>query len=156
MATKVLSARGTKGPVGPDRTDQQVQDTIDRWLISGALLAGSLVGAIPGLLMLVKGYGLTKRAQREGRAVRPDIITIIGLVCLVDASLNWLMWGWDLFPVHDLAPIKTLYNGFGRLWDGGYYLGHNTTALGGTGVVSEKSWEVASILVMYPMRIVAG
>ena len=151
-----IKLQGRASPPVEEASDKEIQDRIDRLLFSGAALVGTWFLAIPGLVLLGKAYRLTKRAQALGRATRPNIITIIGLVCMVDAAANLLLWGIDLFPTHDTVLGKTLYNGIGRLWDGAYYLGYNQSAMGGTSVVSEKSWEVTAVFVMYPMRVIAG
>lgn len=156
MSLTLTGSTGSHGSAKNGRSDADEQKIIDRWLLWGAMLTGTFVLAIPGVLMLVYAVYLTRKARAHGRAIRPDIITIIGIVCIVDAAINWLMWGIDFFPAHDTELGKTLFNGFGRLWDGAYYLGYNSTAAGGTGISSEKAFEFCGTLMMYPMRIVAG
>ena len=146
----------TRPPARSDMTDEEVQNRIDRWLLAGCILCGTFIFAIPGFLIFLKSYRMIRQAKAEGRVVRPDIITIIGVTCLVDAAINWLMWCVDFFPAHDTVLGRTLFTGFGRLWDGAYYLGYDTTAVGGTAVSSEKSWEFMGVLIMYPMRLVSG
>lgn len=133
-----------------------VQQDIDRWILLGCVVTGTFILGIPGLAIL--GYALVKirRAEKEGIALRPHAVTILGFCCLMDAGLNYIFWSLDLLPTHDSALMQTLANGVGRLFDGAYYLGYNKTAWGGTALASEKSWEICGTLVMYPMRIAAG
>ena len=132
------------------------QKRIDRLLLIGSLLCGTMVLAFPGLFVLWKAYKLHKEGLARGEQLRPAIISVVAVTSLVDAFVNFLIWGVDLFPTHDTVLGHTLYTGMGQLFDGVYYLGYNTTAMGGTGVASEKALEIAGVLLLYPMRLVAA
>lgn len=141
----------------PDRDiDTGLQDRIDRWLVGGCLLIGTFVLAPIGLLLVWRGFALHREARRNGAVLRPGIITVLAIICIVDAAINYLMWCIDFFPAHDTVLGQSLMTGFGRLWDGAYYLGYNTTALGGTAIPTEKALEFAGCLILYPMRLVAA
>lgn len=141
----------------PDRDiDTGLQDRIDRWLVGGCLLIGTFVLAPIGLLLVWRGFALHREARRNGAVLRPGIITVLAIICIVDAAINYLMWCIDFFPAHDTVLGQSLMTGFGRLWDGAYYLGYNTTPLGGTPLASEKSLEFAGVLMMYPMRLASA
>lgn len=136
--------------------DRQYQDKIDRQILIGSVLIGTWILVIPGIYLLVKAYRLFKAGKLEGRSLTPAGITLVAMLCLIDGWLNYLYWGADLFFAHDTMLIKTALNSVGKLWDGAYYLGYNTTAAGGLAVASEKGFEIVSVLVMYPLRIVAA
>src|SRR5690348_8715632 len=124
-----------------DVCDLPWQKKIDRYLLVGSLLCGTMVFAFPGLFVLWKAYKLHKEGLARGEQLRPAIISVVAVTSLVDAFVNFLIWGVDLFPTHDTVLGHTMFTGMGRLFDGVYYLGYNTTAMGGTGVASEKALE---------------
>jgi hypothetical protein len=134
----------------------QLQSRIDRFLLIGSIACGSMVFAIPGLFVLAYAYKLHRQGLAAGFNMRPVIISILGVCCLVDASVNFLIWMVDLLPTHSTVLGHTLYTGMGRLWDGNYYLGYSSTKLGGTAVDSEKALEFCGAFLLYPMRLVAG
>ena len=136
--------------------DRQYQNKIDRQVLIGAILIGTWILVIPGIYLLVRAYRLYRTGKAEGRTLTPGVITIIAMLCLIDGWLNYLYWGLDLFFGHDTILLKTSFNSVGRLWDGAYYLGFNTTPAGGLAIAPEKAFEIASVLLMYPMRIVAA
>ena len=136
--------------------DHAYQDKIDRQILIGSVLIGTWLLEIPGIYLLVKAYRLHRTGKAEGRILTPATITIVAMLCLIDAWLNYLYWGLDLFFAHDTVLLKTAFNSVGRLWDGAYYLGFNTTPAGGLAISSEKAFEIASVLLMYPLRIVSA
>ncbi|HVW34334.1 MAG TPA: hypothetical protein VHL53_17505 [Acidimicrobiia bacterium] len=151
------AASGPAGGTADERmTDAAYQSRIDVYILVGAILMGSMVLAAPGLVVMAYAWKLHRAGVADGRRLRPVIISIVAVTCLVDAAVNFLIWSADLLPVHDTVLGHTLYTGFGRLYDGAYYLGYNTTALGGTAIPSEKGLEFAGCLLLYPMRLVAA
>jgi hypothetical protein len=158
--TDTLVRSGPEAPAAPmnlaDVCDLPWQKRIDRLLLIGSLLCGTMVFAAPGLFVLWRAYRLHKEGLARGEQLRPAIISIVAVTCLVDAFVNFLIWSVDLFPTHDTVLGHTLYTGLGQLFDGAYNLGYNTTAMGGTAIASEKALEVAGALMLYPMRLVAA
>ena len=126
----------------------------DRWMIGGALAGGSFILGPVGIILMLVGYFKLKKLQAAGVVVRPWIITIIGMFCCIDAGINMIGWSVDLF-IHDTGVGQTFYNGYGRLVDGGYYMGYNFRSAGGTQFVGEKILEFAGVLILFPMRIAA-
>lgn len=127
----------------------------DRVLLLGCILIGTqLLGPI-GLLVLIAGLVLLRRARAGGEAVRPLAVTVFGVFSIVDAATNMIGWSIDLFA-HDTRVAQVFENGFGRLIDGAYYVDYNTLMLGGTSVPGEKSWQVFCVFGLFPARIVAA
>jgi hypothetical protein len=149
-------ASGAVSPIlGADEA-QELQSRIDRILLAAALCVGTWVLALPGIALIVRAVSLHRKGSARGLVLRNGAITIVAFLCLVDGLLNYLYWGADLLFAHDTVLVHTMLTSVGRLWDGAYYLGFNATAPGGVGISSEKGFEVVSVLLMYPMRIVAA
>jgi hypothetical protein len=134
---------------------EEVQQEIDRYLLWGCVLCGTMIMGILGVPFLVRAYRLHRRALAEGRVVRPTLVTVVGAIVLIDAVLNILMWGVDWLPAHDASVVRNMMTNGGRLTDAGYFLGYNTTPLGGTSITTEKAFQFAGMLVLYPMRVAA-
>jgi hypothetical protein len=128
----------------------------DRLLFIGIVLGGSWILGPIALPFLFAALVLMNRAQKRGELYRPWSVTIIGSFVLIDASINYFGWGTDLFWSHSTTPFATLWSGYGKLVDGGYYLDYNGGPLGGLSNYSEKTLEVFGVGAMYPMRIAAA
>lgn len=142
----------------PETTEDPPLDPeyrIDLWLVAGCLLCGAFFFAPIGIGCLIYGWVLYRRAQSAGAITRPWAATVVGLFCMVDASMNFLGWGTDFFWAHDTVLGQTLWTGWGRLIDGGYYLFYNSRSMGGTAFSGEKAVEFASVVMVFPMRLVA-
>jgi hypothetical protein len=135
--------------------DTREHKKADRWMIGGALASGSFILGPVGIVLMLVGFFKLKKLEKAGTAVRPWMITIIGLFCCVDAGINMIGWSVDML-LHDTVVGQTVFAGYGRLVDGGYYMGYNALSLGGTQFVGEKICEVASVLIIFPMRIAAA
>lgn len=155
---KVLERREeVPGDSSAEQSDESPhQKRADRWMLVGALLCGSFILGPLGLPLIIYSFVILRRAERAGEAIRPWSVTIIGTFCLVDAAINFVGWGTDLLPVHDTTIGLTLWSGYGRLFDGAYYIGYNGDALGGTSFDGEKAMQLASVLLLFPMRIAAA
>lgn len=122
-------------------------------MLIGSLMCGSIVLGPIGLPILIYGLHLLRQAKRQGEITRPTLLLIVSFFILVDAALNYVAWGIDLFPIHDTTLGLTWWSGLGRTLDGAYYIDYNTTALGGTSWVSEKSLQIGCVLMLFPIRI---
>ena len=127
----------------------------DRLLLVGALLVGTQVLGVFGLVVLVVGVLTLRRAKAAGEQVRPLAVTVLAVFSLADAATNLLGWGIDTFA-HGTHVGQVLFNGFGRLIDGGYYIDYNTLLLGGAGTAGEKSWEIYGVCGLFALRIAAA
>lgn len=131
------------------------QRRADKWLICGSILIGTNALGIIGLPLFLRGMWLLRRAQRDGLSVRPMLVTLLGYLVIIDAAINTVGWALDLVGNHTLIA-RVLMNGFGALFDGGYFWHYNELWVGGAAGPGEKSWEVALILTVFTMRIAAA
>src|SRR5438309_2367576 len=142
-------------PVAEAGVDNPLMKRADRYLIIGICLAGSWVFGPLSIPFLFVAWRLLNRAQREGQLTRPWAVTILATWCLIDASINFIFWGTDLFMAHDTTLLRTLWSGYAKLFDGAYYIDYNSTALGGTANMSEKAMEFMGVMLVLPMRMAA-
>ncbi len=142
-------------PTLPSNSEGPLLRRADRVLLLGCLLVGSQVLGPIGLVILIAGLFLLRRAKQAGEDVRPLAVTVFGVFSIVDAATNFLGWSIDTFA-HDTHLGQVFMNGFGRLIDGGYYIHYNDLLLGGTGVAGEKSWQIFCVFGVFPLRIVAA
>ncbi len=131
------------------------QRQADRWLIVGAVLMGTLVLGPIGLPIFCRGVVLFRRAERAGLSVRPMMVTLIGYVIIIDAAINSIGWGLDVFANHALVT-RTIFTAWGNLMDGGYFWHYNELLIGGAAAPGEKAWIIVCVLVVFPMRIAAA
>ena len=83
---------------------------------------------------------------------------------MLESSVRYIALGMDLLPAHSVGIVRTLWIDYGLFVDGGYahcyglphQLHYNTSAIGGTSVPIEKSIQVASIILVMPIRIAAA
>src|SRR4051794_29837214 len=92
----------------------------DRWMVGAALASGSFILGPVGIIGMLVGYFKLRKLQASGTTIRPWMITIIGLFCCVDAGINMIGWSVDMLA-HDTMVGQTVFAGYGRLVDGGYY-----------------------------------
>lgn len=133
----------------------QAQRQADKWLISGGLLIGTAALGIFGLPLFLRGVWLMRKAQRDGFTVRPMLVTLIGYLVIIDAAINTVGWALDLFAGHTLLA-RVLLNGWGNMFDAGYFWHYNELWVGGAAGPGEKALEVGLILTVFTMRIAAG
>ncbi|WP_369829744.1 hypothetical protein [Mycobacterium sp. E2479] len=131
------------------------QRRADKWLIAGTLLMGANVPGIFGLPLFLYGLALLRRALKSGLSVRPIMVTLIGYLVILDAGLNLQGWILDMVANHSLI-YRVLYTAWGNAFDAGYFWHYNQLWIGGASAPGEKSWEVALILTVFPMRIAAA
>jgi hypothetical protein len=127
----------------------------DKWLISGSLLIGTAALGVFGLPLFLRGVWLLRRAQHAGFSVRPMIVTLIGYLVIIDAAINTVGWALDLVANHSLLA-RVLLNGWGNMFDAGYFWHYNELWLGGAAGPGEKAMEVGLILTVFTMRIAAA
>jgi hypothetical protein len=149
-------ALATLDPLAEPVTDNPLMKRADRYLIIGICLAGTWAFGPLSIPFLVVAFKLLHRAQREGKLTRPWAVTILATWCLIDASINFIFWGTDLFMAHDTNLLRTLWSGYAKLFDGAYYIDYNSTALGGTANMSEKAMEFMGVMLVLPMRMAAS
>ncbi|MDX1873902.1 hypothetical protein SBI67_17415 [Mycolicibacterium sp. 120266] len=138
-----------------DDESRRAQSRADRWLIVGTVLMGTLVLGPIGLPVFCRGVYLLRVAQKRGYSVRPMMVTLIGYVVILDAAINSIGWGLDVFANHALIT-RTIFTAWGNLMDGGYFWHYNELWMGGAGAPGEKSWIIVCIAIVFPMRIAAG
>ena len=155
-----VSARPTDGGRGPSLDEHMEESRLaqrraDKWLISGSLLIGTAALGIFGLPLFLRGVWLLRRAQRDGLSVRPMLVTLIGYLVIIDAAINTVGWALDLVGNHTLLA-RVLLNGWGNMFDAGYFWHYNELWLGGAAGPGEKAMEVGLILTVFTMRIAAA
>jgi len=128
----------------------------DKFFIGGCLVCGTWVLGPIGVVILLYGMWLMRRAQRAGAEIRSWTVTLIGGFILVDTSVNFFAWGLDLLPGHDTIVGSTLWIDYGRLVDGGYMYGYNSRALGGVADSGEKSVQLGMVLLAMPIKMVGA
>ena len=134
---------------------RRAQRQADKWLISGSLLIGTAALGIFGLPLFLRGVWLLRKASRDGLTVRPMLVTLIGYLVIIDAAINTVGWALDLVANHTLLA-RVLLNGWGNMFDAGYFWHYNELWLGGAAGPGEKAMEVGMILTVFTMRIAAG
>jgi hypothetical protein len=143
-------------PIAEPEAENSIMKRADRFLIAGVCIAGTWVFGVFSIPFLLIGFKLLNQAQREGKLTRPWAVTILGLWCLIDASINFIFWGTDFFMAHDTDLLRTAWSGYGKLIDGAYYIDYNSLSLGGTANLSEKTLEFMGVLIIMPMRMAAA
>ncbi|MGV0740600.1 hypothetical protein ABQF35_30095 [Mycobacterium syngnathidarum] len=133
---------------------RRAQRSADKWLISGVMLMGTAVPGIFGLPMFLWGLRKMRLATQAGLTVRPIMVTLIGYLVMLDAALNVQGWILDMVANHTLI-YRLFYTLWGNMFDNGYSWHYNQLWMGGSGAPGEKSWEIALILIVFPMRIAA-
>jgi hypothetical protein len=131
------------------------QRRADKWLISGSILIGTAALGIFGLPLFLRGVWLLRKAQRDGLSVRPMLVTLIGYLVIIDAAINTVGWALDLVANHTILA-RILLNGWGAMFDAGYFWHYNELWLGGAAGPGEKAMEVGMILTVFTMRIAAA
>ncbi|MGU3650117.1 hypothetical protein [Mycolicibacterium sp. A43C] len=134
---------------------QRAQRQADKWLISGSLLIGTVALGIFGLPLFLRGVHLMRKAQRAGLTVRPMVVTLIGYLVIIDAAINTVGWALDLVANHTILA-RILLNGWGAMFDAGYFWHYNEMWVGGASGPGEKAMEVGMILTVFTMRIAAA
>jgi hypothetical protein len=138
----------------PEKEHRWVEPA-DGWLAAGVLLCGTMIlgpfGAIPLIIGLVKLY----RSVKAGTNVRPWAATVIGAFCMIDGMINFLPWSLDTFAHHTVLG-ETFITGYGRFFDGAFFLHYNQGALGGVENHTEKMWQLLAVFVVMPMRVVSA
>jgi hypothetical protein len=95
------------------------------------VLGGSWAFGVLAIPFAVLTYKYLNKAQKVGQLTRPWAVTIIGAFVLIDSSINFFGWGTDLLWSHNTVLRQTLWPGYGKLVDGGYYIDYNGGPLGG-------------------------
>jgi hypothetical protein len=134
---------------------QEAQRQADKWLISGSILIGTAALGIFGLPLFLRGVWLQRKAQRDGLSVRPMLVTLLGYLVIIDAAINTVGWALDLVANHTILA-RILLNGWGAMFDAGYFWHYNELLLGGAAGPGEKAMEVGMILTVFTMRIAAA
>ncbi|OBB95722.1 hypothetical protein [Mycobacterium sp. 852002-40037_SCH5390672] len=140
---------------GVPQEDASLVQAADRWLVTGAVLTGSLIFSPIGLVVIAIGFIKTAKAKGSGAFVRPAAVTLFGMFAMVDAAANFLGWSLDVWA-HDSRIVQWAFTGWGRLVDGAYYLDYNHLWAGGAAAAGEKSWEFFCILGLFPARLAAA
>jgi hypothetical protein len=138
-----------------DEQSRKAQRSADKWLIAGALVLGTNAAGIIGLPLFLVGLKKLRDASKAGLSVRPLMVTLVAYLVMVDAGLNLQGWILDLVGNHTLI-YRVLYTAWGNVFDAGYFWHYNQLWIGGASAPGEKSWEVACVLIVFPMRIAAA
>jgi hypothetical protein len=127
----------------------------DGWLAAGVFLCGTMLlgpfGAIPLIIGLVK----LRRSVNAGTNVRPWAATVIGAFCMIDGMINFMPWSLDTFA-HNTVLGETFITGYGRFFDGAFFIDYNQGALGGVENHTEKMWQFLAVFIVMPMRVVSA
>jgi hypothetical protein len=134
---------------------RQVQRQADRWLIAGSVLIGTAALGIFGLPLFLRGVWILRQAAREGLTVRPMLVTLLGYLVIVDAAINVFGWALDTVAHHTLLA-RVLLNGWGAMFDAGYFWHYNELWVGGAAAPGEKSMVFGMILTVFAMRCAAA
>ena len=149
------AAEPTWVPGDEPATNSRWVEPADGWLAAGILSCGTMLlgpfGAIPLIIGLVKLW----RSVKAGTNVRPWAATVVGTFCMIDGMINFLPWSLDSFA-HDTVLGKTFITGYGRFFDGAFFLDYNKGALGGVANHSEKMWQYLAVFILMPMRVVSA
>jgi hypothetical protein len=150
----VLKEPQPKAPEAPENGHRWVEPA-DGWLASGVFLCGTMLlgpfGAIPLIIGLVK----LRRSVKAGTNVRPWAATVIGAFCMIDGMINFMPWSLDTFA-HNTVLGETFITGYGRFFDGAFFLHYNEGALGGVENHTEKMWQLLAVFIVMPMRVVSA
>lgn len=134
---------------------RQAQWQADKWMIGGSVFMGTAILGLIGLPLFMYGLMLQVRAQKAGLSVRPIIVTLIGYLVIIDAALNSFGWSLDMIANHTLLA-RVFLQGWGNLFDAGYYWHYNELWIGGATAPGEKAWEIALLPIVFCMRMAAG
>ena len=148
----------TSGAISYDdhqEESRRAQRQADRWLLSGAVLMGTLILGLIGFPLFLRGMYLQLQAQRRGLSVRPMIVTLIGYLVAIDAALNSFGWALDMLANHTLID-RTILTAWGDMFDAGYFWHYNALSIGGASAPGEKSWEIALLPIVFCMRLAAA
>jgi uncharacterized protein (DUF983 family) len=147
----------TASGVAPSVSEKEHRwvEPADGWLAAGVFLCGTMLlgpfGAIPLIIGLVKLW----RSVKAGTNVRPWAATVIGAFCMIDGMINFMPWSLDTFA-HNTVLGETFMTGYGRFFDGAFFLHYNQGALGGVENHTEKMWQLLAVFVVMPMRVVSA
>lgn len=127
----------------------------DGWLLAGCILSGTMILGPIGPIVL--GIALWKlyKSVKAGTNVRPWAATVIATFCMVDGLINFSPWSFDTFA-HNTVLGETFITGYGRFFDGAFYLDYNSGALGGIPNTAEKMWQYLAVFILMPMRVVSA
>jgi hypothetical protein len=152
------TAVGPSGPSGYEDHQERsrlAQRRADRWLLSGAILMGTLIFGLVGFPLFLRGVALQVQAQRAGLSVRPVIVTLLGYLVAIDAALNSFGWALDMIAHHTLIN-RVVLTAWGNMFDAGYFWHYNELWIGGATAPGEKAWEIALLPIVFSMRLAAA
>ncbi|WP_412457937.1 hypothetical protein [Mycolicibacterium monacense] len=152
VASPPMSASGLDEHMA---ASQRAQRQADKWLISGGLLIGTAALGIFGLPLFLRGVWLLRKAQRDGLSVRPMLVTLLGYLVIIDAAINTVGWALDLVANHTILA-RILLNGWGAMFDAGYFWHYNELWLGGAAGPGEKAMVFGMIVTVFTMRFAAA
>jgi hypothetical protein len=127
----------------------------DGLLLVGCILSGTMILGPIGPIVLGVALWRLYTSVKAGSNVRPWAATVIGTFCMVDGLINFSPWTFDTFA-HNTVLGQTFITGYGRFFDGAFYLNYNSGALGGVANHSEKMWQYLAVFILMPMRVVSA
>lgn len=140
---------------GPPSARSRWVEPADSWLLVGTILSGTMIlGPIGPIVLAIALWKLFK-SVRTRTNVRPWAATIIATFCMVDGLINFSPWTFDTFA-HNTVLGQTFITGYGRFFDGAFYLDYNSGALGGVANTTEKMWQYLAVFILMPMRVVSA
>ena len=145
----------TSAPGGEPVTTLRWVEPADGWLAAGILSSGTMLLGPFGAIVLIIGLVKLWRSVKAGTNVRPWPATVIGTFCMIDGMINFLPWSLDTFA-HNSVLGRTFITGYGRFFDGAFFLDYNKGALGGVANHSEKMWQLLAVFILMPMRTVSA
>lgn len=147
-----------KAPVSTPLVAQQKSrwvEPADGWLAAGVFLCGTMLLGPFGAIPLIIGLAKLHRSVKAGTNVRPWAATVIGAFCMIDGMINFMPWTLDTFA-HNTILGETFITGYGRFFDGAFFIHYNQGALGGVENHTEKMWQFLAVFIIMPMRIVSA
>ena len=130
-------------------------ESADGWLLAGCILSGTMILGPVGPLVLAVAVCKLWKSVKRGTNTRSWAATIIGTFCMIDGLINFSPWSFDTFA-HNTVLGQTFITGYGRFFDGAFYLHYNSGALGGVANHSEKMWQYLAVFILMPMRVVSA
>jgi hypothetical protein len=128
---------------------------------AGVLLTSTVFLGPIGFPLMIWGQVMSRGAARQGAVPNlPWHVALVGGFAIGDSAANFIGWSIDLFGGRAIITATAEYI-YGRVFDGGYLHGINTTqlgdvVLGGVSSPGEKALILAAVLVVWPCRLAAS
>lgn len=128
---------------------------------AGVLLTSTIFLGPIGFPLMLWGQLMSRGAERQGAiASLPWHVALVGGFAIGDSAANFIGWSIDLFAGRAVITA-TAEHIYGKVFDGGYLHGINSTqlgdvVLGGVNSSGEKALILVAVLVVWPCRLGAS